>query len=202
MPFFIVGLPRSRTAWTATWLTTIPGVRCYHDGLRGVRSIEEYRAKLERPGLVGDCDSGLLLCWRQIEKLYPTSPWVVITRDPKAVTRSLARLSVPSAREVAAKGFEELRALSAAFPEERLLILASSDLDDPEAAERICAHIGAPFRVEHWRAFRPILIEAKLEELDDPLDAWLSFRKSLQAPDLPRAHSLASRRSGEGPASE
>jgi hypothetical protein len=82
--FFIVGLPRSRTAWLSVYFTA-QGFFCYHDGLNGCKDIQSYRKKML--GACGDADSGLLLI--DVEKEFPDSKIVVIERSLKEVMQSL-----------------------------------------------------------------------------------------------------------------
>ena len=42
--FFVLGLPRSRTAWLANFLT-YDGYFCFHEGIDGCRSIDDYKKK-------------------------------------------------------------------------------------------------------------------------------------------------------------
>lgn len=78
--FFVLGLPRSRTAWLANCLTFGESF-CFHDGLAGCMSVGEYKEKLQKPGysLVGDSDSGLLFL--DLNYLFPDSPKLIIHRD-------------------------------------------------------------------------------------------------------------------------
>lgn len=59
--FFILGLPRSRTAWLAN-LLTVGTSFCFHDGLLGCKSLADLYAKMDgvNLGTVGDSDTGLL----------------------------------------------------------------------------------------------------------------------------------------------
>ncbi len=82
-PFFITGLPQSRTTWLANLFCT-GGVFCHHDLLGMVESVDDYLTRLRRDALdgrVGDSDSGLLSCYRAVRRSFPASPWVLVTRD-------------------------------------------------------------------------------------------------------------------------
>lgn len=69
--FFVLGLPRSRTAWLANFLTYDNNF-CFHEGLNGCRSIAEYKTKI---GDHGDSGTGLAL----ID--LPVAPKIIIERD-------------------------------------------------------------------------------------------------------------------------
>jgi len=79
MSFFVLGLPRSRTAWLANFLT-YDGNFCYHEGLDGCHTIEEYYNKVD--GVKGDSGTGLMLI-----DLPKDSPKVIIENDvEKSIT--------------------------------------------------------------------------------------------------------------------
>lgn len=78
MNFFVMGLPRSRTAWMAAYLTA-SGLLCYHEGLNGCRTMQEYRDKI---GSAGDSSSGTILF--DIDKVFPVNKKIIIHRDIKA----------------------------------------------------------------------------------------------------------------------
>jgi len=77
--FFIIGLPRSRTAWLANFLTTDHRF-CHHEGINGCSSIEQYREKIGS----NDGDSGTGMMLFDMNTLFPDSPIVIIERDPNA----------------------------------------------------------------------------------------------------------------------
>jgi len=49
MKFVVCGLPRSRTAWLANFLT-YDGLYCHHEGLNGCRNLNEYYDKIGDDG--------------------------------------------------------------------------------------------------------------------------------------------------------
>lgn len=71
MNFFVIGLPRSRTAWLANFLTQEQF--CYHEGLNNCCSITEYKKKL---GDDGDSSTGLMLL--DMNNDFPDAPKVII----------------------------------------------------------------------------------------------------------------------------
>lgn len=74
--FFVIGLPRSRTAWLAAFLSS--GNRfCYHEGLNGCPSFKAYRKKVQGVG-----DSGTALMLFDMNTHFPGAPIVIIERDP------------------------------------------------------------------------------------------------------------------------
>jgi len=75
MNYFVIGLPRSRTAWLSVFLSQ-SGNYCHHDGLSGCRSIDAYKRKI---GTNGDSSTGLMLF--DIHNLYPDAPIVIIEKN-------------------------------------------------------------------------------------------------------------------------
>ncbi len=75
--FFVIGLPRSRTAWLANFLTQGEHF-CYHEAINGCSSIAAYKAKL---GNQGDSGTGMMMF--DMNALFPDAPIVIIESDPK-----------------------------------------------------------------------------------------------------------------------
>ena len=83
MPFFVAGLPRSRTAWMANFLT-YDGHFCHHEGWARCRTMEEYRAFLGDDG-----DSGTGMQFININTAFPGSKVLIIERPLKEVAASI-----------------------------------------------------------------------------------------------------------------
>lgn len=81
-PFFITGLPRSRTAWLAN-LFTWGDSFCYHDILGECGSLSELDSKIGECSsrFVGVSDSSILLVWTHLLRRYPTAKWIIVKRD-------------------------------------------------------------------------------------------------------------------------
>ena len=75
MNYFVIGLPRSRTAWLSVFLSQ-SGVYCHHEGLNGCRNIKEYQKKINTNG---DSSTGLMMF--DIKKMYPDAPIVIIEKS-------------------------------------------------------------------------------------------------------------------------
>ena len=72
MDFLVLGLPRSRTAWLANFLTH-DGLFCYHEAINGCSSMKEYKEKVEGKG-----DSNTALALFDFEKHFPETKIIVI----------------------------------------------------------------------------------------------------------------------------
>lgn len=75
MNFFVIGLPRSRTAWFANFLTYEDHF-CFHEGMSGCHSVDEYLKKL---GDDGDASTALMLL--DMNEQFPEAPKVIIHRN-------------------------------------------------------------------------------------------------------------------------
>lgn len=83
-PFLILGLPRSRTAWLARFLTYGDWI-CGHEELRHMRSLDDVKTWLSQP-CVGSAETAAAPFWR----LIPSGTRIVIVRrNPVDVVRSL-----------------------------------------------------------------------------------------------------------------
>ena len=94
--FFVVGLPRSRTAWLANFLT-YDNRFCYHEGIDGCSTIEEYKKKLGTNK--GDSCTGLMLL--ELNKEFPNAPVVIIENNiTKAVKFSRQTYGIETTKEM------------------------------------------------------------------------------------------------------
>lgn len=80
--FFVLGLPRSRTAWLANFLTYGDSF-CYHEGLDGCSTVQEYKQKIQG---CGDSSTGLYLL--DINKEFPDTKRIIIEPDSKDIERA------------------------------------------------------------------------------------------------------------------
>lgn len=85
-PFFVTGLPRSRTAWLANFLTA-QGALCVHEGL--LYGQEPLIAWLQASTRRGLSDSMLSIHWQAIFAHFQDYRLVIIERDPEQCWESL-----------------------------------------------------------------------------------------------------------------
>jgi hypothetical protein len=90
--FFITGIPRSRTAWFANFLTT-ENAFCFHDAMKDGWSVEHVFNLFQKRAsdgfeFVGDSDSGLLLYAEKLTQLFPATRWLFIRNTPERATES------------------------------------------------------------------------------------------------------------------
>ena len=75
MNFFITGIPRSRTAWLAAFLSQ--DRLCFHEGFNGCYSLDAYKKKLGENN--GDSNTGLV--YIDVNKEFPGCPVLCIHGD-------------------------------------------------------------------------------------------------------------------------
>ena len=96
-PFFITGLPRSRTAWLAN-LFTHGDSFCWHEGVPrwgGLAGLQRaMRLRTER--FVGTADPSLLMCQDRARAMFPGATWILVARRPEHVALSLDAMEVPA----------------------------------------------------------------------------------------------------------
>lgn len=86
--FVILGLPRSRTAWLARFLTYGDHI-CGHEELRHFRSFDDASAWLSQPRM-GSAETALAPWWRTLLRMAPEVRVVVVRRQVAEVVESLA----------------------------------------------------------------------------------------------------------------
>jgi len=87
--FFVIGYPRSRTAWLSVLLHG-DGVVCQHEasGGRGAQGIQDAFEDWNAP-VMGTCDSGLIFSTEALLELYPDAYWVIVLRDSQDALSSM-----------------------------------------------------------------------------------------------------------------
>jgi hypothetical protein len=96
-PFFILGLPRSRTAWLANFLCYGPAF-CFHEALIGCDSIKSYARRLCAVDAehVGDSSSGTVFFIDDIMHLFPEARLVVVERNQDECKVSMTETGFPA----------------------------------------------------------------------------------------------------------
>lgn len=86
-PFFITGLPRTRTAWLANLFTDRVAF-CHYELSLEVESTAELAERV-KPDWHGDSDSGLVALYPALHARIPGAKWVLVMRDPEEAWKSL-----------------------------------------------------------------------------------------------------------------
>jgi len=166
LPFFVSGLPRSRTAWMANWLTTDHSL-CLHDEPFAVNKVALGR-------MTGFSGSEICTQFDDVEKAFPVSPWVIILRKPADAFESfmLASGLDRTAEAVALWWDARLKLLAQLCRKPNVEAIPFDDLDSEQTARQVWSHLmqGKPFNLERW------LLLWKLSVTQHPMKAskvWL-----------------------------
>ena len=178
-PFFILGLPRSRTAWLANWLTTDRSL-CLHDGTRGARTLGEFYDRLRpTPARPWMGSSGGDLAWiaEPLAKQFPGARWTVIEREADECVRSTLR-AFPLALT---PGQVEVMLSQLAFQLTRIEELTGEEplrvsfgrLDDEDVARRLWGHClpGVSFDAARWRLLKTLNVQLDARFAPQPKEA-------------------------------
>jgi hypothetical protein len=168
MTFFLAGMPRCRTAWFAEYLSAYPDVICHHELLNGLQSRQEFYDEMEKPGYIGNSDSGL--CITDFQQRWPDAPTVVLMRNPLDVHKSLtAFLGIEPSLEFVHRQMIAAQATNG-------LKVWYSEIDD--RIEEIHEHIGIPFDEEIYKRYR--MKNIQVEEIKVCLESyklWMNFEE-------------------------
>ena len=156
--FFITGLPRSRTAWFAAYLSAYPDVFCWHEALKECPTPERFHNMMEPHGLnelidyrLGNSDS--MLMFTDFQQRWPDAPTVVIHRDPPQVASSVERMFGgplhDGGRELLDRALVKMKRLNG-------LHMPFEDVDN--AIESIHAYLGIPYRDDIYQLFQKLRI--------------------------------------------
>jgi hypothetical protein len=90
-PFFILSLPRSRSAWLSVWLS-YGGRPCWHDMLGQVDDVAGLRRYAEN-GACGFVETAGSYFPHTLAHHFPESKFLFVVREEEAVASSLNRMS-------------------------------------------------------------------------------------------------------------
>lgn len=152
-PFFITGLPRSRTAWMAEFMGAV------HEPTADIKSIEDMRGVFERHSGVSDSGLGFWIEWilREIKPLT-----VIIERDIDDVEKSLDKLNIPKTNYC-----ELLKDRLMYFRNHPLVMTVPFErLNDIRVMQKVWWHLktGAPFDEGRFREMKDINIQCDHEK--------------------------------------
>ena len=167
--FFITGLPRSRTAWCANFLTSGDSF-CWHDGLANCRSLDEFEKRMEAATLCGDSDSGLVFFYDELRERYRDAQWAIVRRPAEEVVRSLLAMEpyegIPAITEADARALVENASerLEKIALDPRVLSLSASDLSTREGARALwwhCLRDRSPWNDARWQQLRDMNVTVR-----------------------------------------
>lgn len=155
-PFFITGLPRSRTAWMAAWLSS-GDTLCFHD--------ERFESDADFAKQRGFSGSELLAQYAEITLLFPESKWVFVLRDKAQCLESFKRVAaskLPENYDVA--GFFDTREKllqKKIGTTKNALVVFFSELGKEATGRRVWEFLfpDQPFDLQRWQVFNRMNIQ-------------------------------------------
>lgn len=156
-PFFVTGMPRSRTAWLAAWLTTGPTV-CFHDPPGN--AFPAITTATDRTGMSGP---EVCTAFADYSASYPSAPWLVVQRRDSypAFKKVLDRYLKPE--EIVLRGWwnDRLRVLEDVINGPRTLTIDFTDLDHPNIARAVWDHLlpDQPFDATRYEILNSLNIQ-------------------------------------------
>ncbi len=146
-PFFITGLPRSRTAWMAAFLTG-GDILCHHELMKYCPTREVFFQSFRHPTLrIGNSDSGLPVTGFQ--EAFPASKTVIIERHIEDVYNSLHDIEIPV-------GMDWLVDMNSRLSKLKGLRVEFDNLDRQLAD--ICDYLEIPYSREKHDIFRHLIV--------------------------------------------
>lgn len=144
--FFVIGLPRSRSAWFANALTT-PTSYCFHEGLvEGYRRFLDPDFTVDAKDVVGSAGSDGLWYARELLEDFPTARYISVRRPVEEVQVSLLARRHPT--DNLQMGLD-LQGLIETAPNCKVIDYHSIDL---ALCEELCNFVGALFEPERFKA--------------------------------------------------
>jgi len=159
--FFIAGLPRSRTAWLAAFLSTGSSI-CYHDPSVRMSKLEDIGSLYDAHGYthVGISDSALSFWADTIVEMYEPRT-LIVGRDVSEVIASLRAINCPG-EELCDEATVRLSALRG-HPLVKWVPFHALSVE--RVVELVWFHLlpGVPFDVARWREFDKLNIQTKFQ---------------------------------------
>jgi hypothetical protein len=159
-PFFVTGLPRSRTAWLANLLTTDTTI-CFHDVPFSIGAVDNGK-------VVGFSGPQVCKQFTEVCRFFPNAPWLIVLRNPDDALASLIYVK----RKVEANvvpmpdGFWDARRelISALCLKHQVQTVTFEELDDEEVMRSVWAHLlpGIPFDSQRFDLLCKMNVQQKL----------------------------------------
>lgn len=171
-PYFVYGLPRSRTAWLANFLTDGPSF-CFHELLAETGpDFKEMRYRMEaieRPSVGVSDSAGVLFHDAIVQEFGPDVPVLLVDRDIAGVYDALSRTAFIAAQKVLPFAASQLERVRASHP--NVLSVAFDELSDVATLFRVWTHCvgGGGFELERAK----MLIRMNVQIDKSVENAWL-----------------------------
>jgi len=159
IPFYITGLPRSRTAWLSVLFTT-EHVTCHHEAIRFCDHFGQYLDLMSGFGVDGDSSSGLIPVAEKVIAYWPESPWLIVNREPNECAASAAKLLNIELQQAMAMAYADRKKLDAINPR-RVMRIDFKQLDDETTVREAWEFLlpGTPFNAARYHVLNELRIE-------------------------------------------
>jgi len=141
IPFFIISLPRTRTAWLANLFTT-ERTHCYHEYLvhNSLQNMEANFRSVEKE-YVGNSDSLNIGVFNDLRQLFPDAPIVTVERPlmdiQQSVIKAIKDVDKNVSWEMLQMGNELLKELK---KQDNVLTVQFDNLKDENTIENVWNH--------------------------------------------------------------
>jgi len=169
-PFIVLGLPRSRTAWLAKFLS-YGGFHCGHEELRHMRSLGDVRSWIAQP-MTGTAETAAAPYWRLLSKLAPEARVVIVRRPVEAVVESLTKIETfgvgqfdrETLTRAMKRGEAKLKQVAARWP--GALQVDFTALENEETCAAVFEHC-LPYKHDSawWRYLAPVNVQCDFPAL-------------------------------------
>lgn len=165
-PFIVFGMPRSRTAWLARFLS-YGDWHCGHEELRHARSLDDVRSWLAQP-CTGTAETAAAPWWRLARHLRSDLRVVVVRRDVTDATDSLMRLGLFADRTAVERLMlrldRKLEQISRRVPD--ALSVRFEDLEREEVCAAVFEHC-LPYQhdPDWWKLWAPVNIQCDMRAI-------------------------------------
>lgn len=148
-PFFVMALPRSRTAWLSTFLT-YGGRPCGHDLVVRCSTLAEFEGAMAHH--VGTCETGAMVGWKLIRSKWPKARVLVVQRPLAEVIQSLERKGLRADVGALVERQQMLEALSNS---KGVKTITYEDLDSVDCCKWVFEYLlRKEFDAGHWSALK------------------------------------------------
>lgn len=189
--FFVTGLPRSRTAWLANFLTCGESF-CFHEAIRDADSLDDLKKMLSNSKYryTGSSDSSLPLFADKVLKIFPDSRLVVIERDSNEVLNSLSKAFPEfTSQKIDPQKTMELmvNALKQFKSKYNPLVIQYEELNDVNVCRKLWNYLlpDIEFDYERWKLLNLLKVDIqKTKYMKQIKDRWdISLMASIKSED-------------------
>jgi len=178
-PFFILGLPRSRTAWLANWFTYGPSV-CLHDPSMVAKDVGELARLLHdemgnypSAGYIGTSDSANVVWFWDLARCFPAARFLIVRRDVEQCIKSVEAQGLLEAAKTLLWAHASHELILQRMPER----VRTLDFDDINATTMRAAHKwltpGARFNLSRFKQLDEMVISPKMDKYK--VKAWQHY---------------------------